>query len=293
MDESSAGKSGLSSFAVLFFALFFAADIFVWHQIFYGKYPDKAEIRFLDVGQGDSELIIFPGNIKILTDAGPDSKVVRELEKIPQLGDKYIDVAVISHPQTDHFGGFGYLADRYRIGTFIYNGRNDSPGVAEWSDLLGKIKNKKIPMIKLAEGDSIKYAGSVIDFLSPGAELVQSVELNDTGLIEMINSGDLKALFAADIGAPTENYLMKHYNLAADVLKVAHHGSKYSSSRAFIEAVSPKIAVIEVGARNSYGHPADATLKKLADLAPVFRTDKNGQITVAAADGKLKIFTSK
>ncbi len=286
-------ENKLGNFIALFFILFFAADIFVWHRILQGKDTSRPEIHFLNVGQGDSELAIFPGNIKILTDAGPDSKVIGELEKIAQLSDKYIDVAVISHPQTDHFGGFNYLADRYRIGAFVYNGRADSPGVAEWTDLIAKINKENIPLVRLGAGDRIKYSENEIEFLSPSFELTQSAELNDTGLVEMVKSGGLRALLAADIGAPTEKYLLKHYNIAADILKIAHHGSKYSSSQAFIDAVNPKVAIIEVGARNSYGHPADATLKRLADSVSVFRTDKNGQITISASDSKLKIFTAK
>jgi len=286
-------KSGLDNFIVLFFILFFAADIFVWQQVIFGKYSNEPKIYFLDVGQGDSELAVFPGNVKILTDAGPDSRIAEELEKIPALADKYIDIAVITHPQLDHFGGFGYLLDRYRIGAFAYNGRSDSPGVQEWPDLVKKIEEKGIPLIRLGGGDEIKYSDSKIYFESPDSGLAQSAELNDTGLVEMIKSGDIRALLTADIDAKTENYLANHLSLQADILKVAHHGSKYSSSQAFLDSVKPKVAIIEVGARNNYGHPAPITIKKLANYASIFRTDKNGQIVVSANNGKLRIFTSK
>lgn len=286
-------KQRLDNFIILFFILFFAADILVWHQVVFGEYSSEPVMHFLDVGQGDSELAIFPGNVKILTDAGPDSKISGELEKIPSLADKYIDIAVITHPQLDHFGGFVYLLDRYKIGAFVYNGRSDSPGVQEWTDLIKKINEKNIPLIKLEGGDGIKYADSRVSFLSPNAVLAQSAELNDTGLIEMINSGKLKALLTADIDSNTENFLASRFNLQADILKVAHHGSKYSSSQAFFDAVKPKVAIIEVGARNNYGHPSPETLKKLSDWASIFRTDKNGQITVSESNGKIKVFTSK
>jgi competence protein ComEC len=286
-------EATLNNFIILLFILLFAADILVWQQVAFEKHSGEPAIHFLDVGQGDSELVIFPGNVKILTDAGPDSKVTRELEKISALADKYIDIAVITHPQLDHFGGFDYLLDRYRIGAFIYNGRSDTPGVQEWFDLVEKIKDKGIPLIRLGGGDGIKYSANRIDFMSPDSGLAQSAELNDTGLVEIIKSGELRALFAADIDARIENYLVSRWNLQADILKVAHHGSKYSSSRTFLESVNPKVAVIEVGGRNNYGHPAPEIVQKLSDYASVFRTDKNGQITISASNGKLKIFTSK
>lgn len=294
MSDNAKKNNSFNGFILVFFALFFAVDFFVWSRIFFAKAADETQIRFLDVGQGDAELIIFPGNFKVLTDAGPDSKIIGELEKIPPLGDRYIDLAIISHPQLDHFNGFRYLLDRYRIGAFIYNGRSDTPGIQEWPDLISKIKKRGTPLIQLGAGDRIKHSGDKIDFLSPNSELIQSAELNDTGLVELIESRGLKALLTADIGAETEKYLVKHFNLRADILKVPHHGSRFSSSAVFLEAVKPKVAIIEVGNNNRYGHPTPETLKRLSNIsAAIFRTDKNGQITASVIGEKLKIFTDK
>ncbi len=293
MLQNAEEKYGLNGFIILFFIFSIVVDLFVWKQVVYGRISDEARIYFLDVGQGDAQLIIFPGNVKILTDAGPDSKILGQLEKIPQLADKYIDIAVISHPQLDHFNGFRYLADRYRFGAFIYNGRSGDANVQEWPDLIDKIKQINIPLVRLGAGDAIRYSASKIDFLSPNAGLSQSAELNDTGLVELVESGGLKVLFTADIDSITENYLATHFDIRADILKVAHHGSKYSSSAAFLKAVNPKVAVIEVGARNNYGHPTPETLKKLSALAAVFRTDQSGTITASVSGEKLLIFAEK
>lgn len=293
MLQNAEEKSRLSGLIILFFIFSIVVDLFIWKQVVYGKISGEARIYFLDVGQGDAQLIIFPGNVKILTDAGPDSKILGQLEKIPQLADKYIDLAVISHPQLDHFNGFRYLVDRYRFGAFIYNGRSDTAGVQEWPELVGKIKQNNIPLVKLGAGDAIRYSASKIDFLSPNAGLSQSAELNDTGLVELVESGKLRVLFTADIDAVTENYLAANFDIRADILKVAHHGSKYSSSAAFLKAVSPEVAIIGVGARNNYGHPTPETLKKLSALAAVFRTDKNGMITASVNGDKLLIFAEK
>ncbi len=276
------------------FLLLALLDAFVWLKIGFERPLQSPRLYFLDIGQGDAELIVLPGNIKILTDAGPDKKVLAAFEKLP-LGNHYIDIAIISHPQLDHFNGFQYLLDRYQIGAFIFNGRSDDPKVKEWAALLEKIKQANIPLITLAAGDRIRYQDSRIDFLSPNDDFVQSGELNDTGFVELLDSRGLKALLTADIGSNIERYLIDHFDVQADVLKVPHHGSRFSSSDEFLKAVNPKLAVIEVGAHNRYGHPTKETLARLASstAAKVFRTDINGTVS-AFSDGRtLKVFTGK
>lgn len=123
---------------------------------------------------------------------------------------------------------------------------------------------------------------------------MQSAELNDTGLVEFINSLGFKILLTADIGAETEKYLAKNFDLNADILKVAHHGSRFSSSEEFLAAVNPKVAVIEVAKRNNYGHPAQGTIQKLKSAsAAVFRTDESGQIAAYFDGNKIKVFIGK
>lgn len=287
-------QNNFISFIIPFFLLFLAADIFIWGRVFFAKPANESRMYFLDVGQGDAELAVFPRNFKVLTDAGPDSKIVNELEKIPSIGDRYIDVAVISHPQLDHFNGFNYIIGRYRIGVFVYNGRSDSPGVEEWRSLINKIKEYDIPLVQLGAGDKITHLADKIDFLSPDADLLHSTDLNDTGLVELINSGGAKTLLTADISAETEKELAQKLSLRADVLKIPHHGSKFSSSDIFLAAVRPKVAIIEVGSKNRYGHPTADVLRRLSNIsATIFRTDKNGEINTSAVDEKLKIFAEK
>ena len=280
---------------VISFFLVLALDAFVWFRVAFGKPPGEPRMHFLDIGQGDAELAILPGGVKILTDAGPDKTIVRELEKISLMNDRYIDIAIISHPQLDHFNGFQYLLEKYRFGAFIFNGRSNDPGVKEWDALVQKIKNKHIPLITMAGGEAILYEDSRVDFLSPSADFIQSAELNDTGFVELFRSGGLKVLLTADTGFNIEQYLIEHFDIAADILKVGHHGSRFSSSDEFLKAVNPKIAVIEVGARNRYGHPTKETLARFASStsAKVFRTDLNGTIAAILEKGKLKIFTER
>ncbi len=285
-------KSNTLSIALVITIIAF--DVFVWHRIVFGAPAKTPEFYFLDVGQGDGELVILPGGVKILTDAGPDGKVVKSLEKILSPQERYIDLAVITHPQLDHFNGFNELLKRYEFGAFIVNGRSGTPNVKEWPILVDEINRRHIPLITLAAGDRIKNGESEVDFLSPDATWIQSGELNDTGLVELIKTPLLRALFTADIGVNIEEYLIsKGIDLRVDILKVGHHGSKYSSSARFLEKVDPKVAVIEVG-KNRYGHPTDEALKRLGDAGiKVFRTDENGTVKIIAEDKKLKVFVGR
>ncbi len=287
-------KKKFDNLIIISFLLLAVFDVFLWQRIIFGKPVGQPHFYFLDVGQGDAELAILPANVKILVDAGPDKKILSELEKIPALTDRYIDIAVISHSQLDHFNGFKYLLENYRVGAFIFNGRSDSAALDDWKTLLQKIKEKNVPLLTLAGGDSISYINSRLDFLLPDSNLLQSAELNDTGLIGLLNAGGAKVLLTADIDSDIERTLINDFNVKADILKVPHHGSKYSSSEEFLKAVRPAVAVIEVGSRNPYGHPTKEALARLASVsANIFRTDLSGTIEAAVDNNKLKIFTEK
>lgn len=292
----------------LFLAALVIADLVCWRQMIFalpaaGSALPRAD--FLDVGQGDAELMLFPGNIKVMTDAGPDGAVIAGLETALGAGDRYIDVAIITHPQSDHYGGFSYVLDHYNIGAFIYNGRNDSPGVASWPALLAKIKAKHIPLITLGKDDVIHIGtdsknGNIgigeIDLLSPDKVFAESGELNDTGLVELVKTPQFRTLLTADTGFNVQDALVTQgVSLRADILKVGHHGSKYSTDDLFLRAVDPKIAVIEVGAKNTYGHPAKETLARIAasTVAAIVRTDRDGTTEIWRDAGVLHMKKEK
>lgn len=285
------GKSNKTVIAVI--AALAALDTLVWVQIVSGAPKNSEEIHFLDVGQGDAVLTLLPGGVKILTDAGPDSRVRRSLQEVLSTGRRYIDLAVISHPQTDHFGGFEELLRGYEFGAFIWNGRETNENPA-WQELMDKIRERKIPLITVGKNDNIRIGNAVLQFLSPSRALLQSAELNDTALVQMLRTPSFGFLSAADVGLEVEKQLSRQYDLGADILKVGHHGSKYSSGEEFLADVRPRLAVISVGAGNRYGHPVPETLLRLKSAgAAVFRTDENGTVSVIAEEGKLKIFAGK
>jgi competence protein ComEC len=274
---------------IFIFLIIFTISIFIY-ILFILLSTNSSRIYFLNVGEGDSELLILPSNIKIMTDAGPQDNVLSELQKILPDWDNYIDLSIISHPQLDHFNGFNYLLDHYNFGAFIINGREDLK-VKEWKDLIQKIEIKKIPIITLKEGDSISFKENKIQIISPNNSFLESAELNDTALVEIIKTKDFKALLTSDIGDNVEKQILKSYkDIKSDILKVAHHGSKYSSSKEFLTAVNPKISVIEVG-KNKYGHPSKEIIDLIASSAKslIFRTDENGTIEIKKAENNLSV----
>lgn len=271
--------------------VFVVLDIVVWRQILFFSPPVYPRLDFLDVGQGDSTLLTFPGGTQVLTDAGPSRQVVSSLER--SIGnDRYIDLAVITHAQLDHYNGFNYLLQNYKVGAFLWNGREAEN--EEWKILRSKIAEKKIPLILVGEGDSVRYGENKIEIISPDTSYVQSAEPNDTGIVEYIKTPQFSALLTADTGFGVEDHLVNRFNIHADVLKVGHHGSKYSSGETFLKEVGPRVAVIQVGTGNHYGHPAKETVERLRSMEiAVFRNDKNGSVAITGTGDKLKVFTER
>ncbi len=246
------------------------------------------ELYFLSVGQGDSQLINFPGGVQILVDGGPDAKVLNELARAMPEMDRRIELVIATHPELDHFGGLIDVLENYEVGVVITNGRQ---GTAKaYLDFEKVIAEKQIPVTRLFAGDKITYESAELEILWPTVAAARGKKTNESGIVFMLKNGGLRALYTADIGFETEEALRRKYDLDADILKVGHHGSKYSSDKKFLEEVSPAISVIGVG-KNSYGHPTGAALGRLADVrSQIFRTDNFGTIKLVFADSFLRAF---
>ena len=240
----------------------------------------------LDVGQGDSQLVILSSQdktsaIKILIDGGKDKTVLAALdEALGNQNNKYIDLVISTHTDLDHIGGLIEVMKRYDTGLFISNGRTATTDA--YTALKETLANHRIPTINLLGGDIIRYGDNTITILSPDRAILKGKDVNEAGIVMMLNAEGTKALFTADTGFHIENALLeKMSGLAADILKVGHHGSKYSSSENFIAAVRPTISVIGVGKKNTYGHPTPRVLETL-ELAGsrIYRTDQDGTIKI-------------
>ncbi|RJQ34063.1 MBL fold metallo-hydrolase [Candidatus Parcubacteria bacterium] len=260
----------------------------IWFGIFSAQNVEDT-LYVLDVGQGDSQLVILEGEgggppVKILIDGGKDRMVLTALdEALGSSNNKYLDIVIMTHTDLDHMGGLVEVATRYDIGLFISNGRE--AGSDAYIALQDVLAERDIPSEVLIEGDVVRYGGNTLSILSPDRVLLVNKEVNEASIVLMLKSEDANVLFTGDIGFPAENMLLKKYrDLSADILKVGHHGSKNSSSENFIAAVRPLVSTIGVG-KNSYGHPTPRVLDTL-DLAGsrVYRTDEDGTIQIPLTD---------
>ena len=276
--------------AIILFAVLVFLDVYVWVNIVgAARMMENLELYFLSVGQGDGALVILPGGVKILIDGGPiNGKLTNELSKIFLPTDHYLDMVMISHPQLDHFGGIIDILKNYKVGVFLFNGVS---GTAKaFGDLKDNLEKNKIKQVVLLKGDKISYRESEINIIWPEAKYLKSKELNDTTLVTELISQNSKIVFTGDIDAKIEERILKFYNSPIDILKVAHHGSRFSTSEKFLAALRPKLAFIEVG-KNSYGHPTDIVLNRLKKYnAKIYRADKDGTMKVVIDGEKMRVF---
>lgn len=249
-------------------------------------YPQKLRIFFIDVGQGDSTLIITPDKKTVLIDGGgSDSFDVGEKVLLPYLLDRRIlkiDYVLISHFDTDHCGGILTIMEKVKVKNIIISEQ------AEHSENYERFKklmiNKKIRLIEVKKGDKIKIGRySEFKILFPTSRLLSENPLNNNSIVAQFNYNNFKMLFTGDIEKLAEQQILKteKAEIRADILKVAHHGSKTSSIPEFIKAVRPKIALIGVGKNNTFGHPNQQTIKNLENIkCRIYRTDLQGEIII-------------
>lgn len=275
---------------VAFLLLFTAfAVALVYNALWQGR-SASAGVSFLDVGQGDSELALFRSGASLLVDAGPDRSVVEALDKI--LPRRHIDLVVLTHAQKDHIGGLPFILERYDVGAVIYNSAEEGSGKSAWEDTRELLRSKSVPLILCRAGDRIKIGQDEARILYPPTTIENGTDLNESVIVLRSVIDGISYLFMADAGFPAEKALgLLGKQLRSDVLKVGHHGSKYSSSALFLDAVKPSVSVIEVGSKNSYGHPTVEALRRLEGSgARVYRTDKGGTTTIQRSGTGLRVF---
>jgi len=239
----------------------------------------KLSVYFLDVGQGDSELLVF-GNRTILIDAGETDMGDRVAADLRKLGVTRIDLLVATHPHSDHIGGMVKVLSAFPVGQVLDTGLPSSSPVYE--QFLKTIDKKHIPYTLAEQGQTLDVDPALrILVLSPPKERFGD-DPNQNSIVLRISYGTINFLFTGDLGGDAETALMRTgYALEAQILKVGHHGSEYSTSPAFLARVHPEVAVIEVGKDNPYGHPHEKTMKNLENAGiTVYRTDRDGTVLV-------------
>lgn len=253
----------------------------------------EAEIHFVDVGQGDCELIKTKSHT-VLIDCGEREYYTDVIDYLNTQKIERLDYVVVSHPHSDHMGGMSYILDEFEIGILIMPEVQDSvtPTSNAYKRMLTSITNKDIEVEYAEPGAEYMLDDAVMTLLSP---VTDYNDLNNYSVTVKFQHGENSFLFTGDIEKEAEGDIVDSgADVSADVLKIAHHGSTTSSSKQFLNAVSPMYAVIEVGSPNDYGHPHDKTMQRLEEMElSIYRTDLNGDI-VFVSDGKdLKIETEK
>jgi competence protein ComEC len=250
-----------------------------------------AELHMIDVGQGDAVGLRTPHGRWILFDAGRgwmtgDAGRSTVIPYITRRGGT-LDMFVLSHPHTDHVGGAASVIRALRPARYVDAGFPGSADAYRASLIAARTNHTR--WIRAHPGDSLEVDGVVITFLAPDS--VWTAALTDPNLasvVTLVRVGDVRMLLTGDAEGAEEAWLVDHERnlLSADVLKVAHHGSSTSTTPPFLEAVQPRLALVSVGAGNSYGHPNAETLRAIAAVgAQVLRTDRVGSI-VARTDGR-------
>ena len=232
---------------------------------------------FCDVGQGDGAFINLKGGTQIIVDGGPDNKLIGCVGKYMPYFDHRIEYLIISHPDKDHFVGAIEILRRYDVKRVFVNG--DTSDIPEYAEFLKLAADK----INVAYTDSDIILGNMkIDFLYPYSLARETKDNNGNSLVFQFEYAGKNILFTGDLPEKGEQELIKNKaDLPADILKVAHHGSKNSSSVEFLKAVRPKLAIISAGKDNDYGHPHYRVLKNLENLKIKYlRTDEKGNIVV-------------
>jgi competence protein ComEC len=254
---------------------------------------ESVAMYFCDVGQGDATLIQF-GYFQMLIDAGPDEKVLNCLaEKMP-FGDIFIEIAVVTHADIDHFKGYKSVLNKYFIGEmWLAEFDKDTTDFTDFKQLLLRKVNQGIKIRLVSQGDVLRIGANVVaTVLWPTIEQNNTTETilsddnlqfggkekweNDLSIVLKMDIYDTTVLLTGDIERNTEQALTRDNLIGkVDVLKVAHHGSKTSSTELFLSKTQPEIAAISSGKNNQHGHPAAEVLDAISNSrASVFRTDQ-------------------
>ena len=249
---------------------------------------DRLHVSFLDVGQGDAILIQTPNHQNILIDGGPDpQKINLELSKKLPFWDRTIDLMISTQPQADHITGLVEVLQRYKVKQVLEPGvPYDSRIYHEWLNL---IEDKQIKHEIARAGQEIDSGrGIKIEVLNPPAKLFQgtSHDVDNDGVVIKLSWDRVSFLFTADIRGEAEFDLVRQRaNLKSTVLKVAHHGSKTSTSPQFLTAVAPEIAIISVGGNNTFGHPSPEVMERLGEKL------KKDEVYLTSEDGTIEFIT--
>ena len=273
-----------------------AAAVVLWWQVGTGG-DGNLHVYFFDVGQGDSALIVTPAGRQVLVDGGPaPDSAIRALSDVMPKGDRSLDLVVITHLDADHSRGLIDVLDRYEVGAVLAGPVTPSASMyAQWQ---AGVERNKIDVVSVHQGYSLDLgSGVVAEVLNPRSGIPVGESANNSAMVLRLTYGSVSFLLTADIEAETESFLTSmDTGIESTVLKVAHHGSKTSSTAGFIDAVDPAVAVISVGANNPFGHPSDEVVGRLMRQIGgenIYRTDRHGNVEFVTDGVELWVETQR
>ncbi|HEV2860332.1 MAG TPA: ComEC/Rec2 family competence protein [Pyrinomonadaceae bacterium] len=264
---------------------------------------DELKVVVLDVGQGDSILIVAPGGKTVLVDAGEPGDGKRILEALKRHGADHVDLLIATHAHADHIGAADEVIKGTPVGRVLYSGVPNT--TKNYEDFLKAIDEKKIELVRAEPGQNIEVGGGArLLVLAPIQPFFTKDELRSGGnepnansVVTRLDYGAFSMLLTGDAEAQTEDRMIRSgANVRATVLKVGHHGSKYATSEDLLKRGEYKAAVISAGPDNRYGHPSPEAMQRLkAAGVKVYRTDLQGEIviTTRGKEGDAKITTAR
>ncbi len=260
--------------------------------------PTHVTARVFNIGQGDA-FLIQDGYSEMLVDGGPDDSVLAKLGEAMPFFDRTIEIMMLTHPHADHYIGLVGVLQRYKVQHILIDGHMQEKN-AEYLRFEEAIAATGATITQVHAGDRIDLGRrTTFTVLWPPQDGKESVgidtyDANARSVVFHMQAEGASAYFMGDATAEVEQRLLADRLIApADFLKVGHHGSRYSSSSAFLDAIHPRHAVISVG-KNSYGHPAWLTLKRLSVRGiHTWRTDSNGDIIAAFKNGNVRMTSQK
>lgn len=248
-------------------------------------------IYFMDVGKADAILIECEGEYALL-DAGTSDKADEIDVWLRRLNVEKLSYVFASHPDKDHIGSMAEILSRYPVDAFVQPEIPAElvPDTEEYRAMIWELEKASVQVQSISAGESYSLGGAVIDVLSPGVDR-EYTDVNDCSLVLKLRYGDFSVLFCGDIEKQAEKDLCEAgVDLSADVLKVAHHGSKTSSSEEFLQAVGARYAVICVGPDKN-NLPKKSVLKRLDEMeTEVYRTDLDGTVIFSTDGDIIKIY---
>jgi competence protein ComEC len=277
--------------------------LLVWHPFPPELYAGQLEMSVIDVGQGDSILMVFPDGERMLMDGGGIPSFGHQTRSQLDTGEdvvapylwnrgmRSIDIVALSHAHDDHVGGLPAIVADFHPRELWTGATPDSPG---WRKLRDEAVRDGVKIVPLDAPRHFEFGRAGIDVLAPLADYIPNdTPKNNDSLVLRIRYGSRSFLLTGDVEKPIEYRMLDENEIqSTDVLKVAHHGSRTSSTESFLSAANPAFAIISVGVDNSYGHPNRDVLERLGEHhAEVLRTDRNGLVTVRTDGRHLNVET--